>query len=46
MSGSSLLQHVALDGMDVAKAAEEARSRTAKADVLALLVETFGKELD
>ena len=38
MSGSALLQHIALDRKDVVFATEEVRSRTAKADVLALLL--------
>ena len=38
MSGSSLLQYIALDRMDVVFATKEVRSRTAKADVLALLL--------
>ena len=38
MSGSGLLQYVALDRMDVVFATKEVRSRTAKADVLALLL--------
>ena len=38
MSGSGLLQYIALDRMDVVFATKEVRSRTAKADVLALLL--------
>ena len=38
MSGSGLLHHIALDRMDVVFATKEVRSRTAKADVLALLL--------
>ena len=38
MSGSSLLQHIALDRIDVVFATKEVRSRTAKADVLAQLL--------
>ena len=38
MSGSRLLQYIALDRMDVVSATKEVRSRTAKADVLALLL--------
>ena len=38
MSGSGLLQHIALDRMDVVFATKEVRSRTAKADALALLL--------
>ena len=38
MSGSGLLQYSALDRMDVVSATKELRSRTAKADVLALLL--------
>ena len=38
MSGSGLLKYIALDRMDVVFATKEVRSRTAKADVLALLL--------
>ena len=38
MSGSGLLQYIALDRMDVVFATKEERSRTTKADVLALLL--------
>ena len=38
MSGSGLLQYIALDRMDVVLATKEVKSRTAKADVLALLL--------
>ena len=38
MSGSGLLQDIALDRMDVVFTTNEVRSRTAKADVLALLL--------
>ena len=38
MSGSGLLQYIALDRMGVVFATKEVRSRTAKADVLALLL--------
>ena len=38
MSWSSLLQDIALDRMDVVFAMKEVRSRTAKADVLALML--------
>ena len=38
MSGSRLLQYIALDRMDVVFATKEVRSRTAKAGVLALLL--------
>ena len=38
MSGSRLLQNIALDRMDVVFATKEVRSQTAKADVLALLL--------
>ena len=38
MSGSRLLQDIALDRMDVVFATNEVRSQTAKADVLALLL--------
>ena len=38
ISGSGLLLYVALDRLDVVFAAKEVRSRTAKADVLALLL--------
>ena len=38
MSGSGLLQYIALDRMDEVFAMKEVRSRTAKADVLALLL--------
>ena len=38
MSGSGLLQYIALDRMDVVFATKEVRSRTTKADVLALLL--------
>ena len=37
MSGSGLLRYIALDRVDVVFATKEVRSRTAKADVLALL---------
>ena len=37
MSGSGLVQYIALDRMDVVSATKEVRSRTAKADVPALL---------
>ena len=46
MAGSGLLQHIALDKTDVVFATAKVRSRTAKADVLALLLlETSGKVL-
>ena len=38
MSGSGLLQYIALDRMDVVFATKEVRSQTTKADVLALLL--------
>ena len=38
MSGSGLLQYIARDRMDVVFATKEVRSRTAKDDVLALLL--------
>ena len=38
MSGSGLLQDIALDRMDVVFATKEVRSRTTKADVLVLLL--------
>ena len=38
MSGSGLLQYIALHRMDVMFATKDVRSRTAKADVLALLL--------
>ena len=38
MSGSGLLQYIALDRMDVVFATKEVRSRTVKADVLAVLL--------
>ena len=38
MSSSGLLQYIAMDRMDVVFATNEVRSRTAKADVLALLL--------
>ena len=38
MSGSGLLQYTALDRMQVVFATKEVRARTAKADVLALLL--------
>ena len=38
MSGSSLLRYIALDRMDVVFVTKEVRSRTAKADVLAMLL--------
>ena len=38
MSGSGLLQYISLDRMNVVFATKEVRSRTAKADVLALLL--------
>ena len=45
-SGSGLLQDIALDRMNVVFATKEVRSRTAKADVLAMpVVETSGEAL-
>ena len=38
VSGSGLLEYIALDRMDVVFAAKEVRSRAANADVLALLL--------
>ena len=46
LSGSGLWQYIALDRMDVVLATKNVSSRTAKADVLALVaVETCGKVL-